>query len=44
MTLTFDGEVPVGPAKLEISFAGEINNQMAGFYRSQVRQLTLTLT
>ena len=34
-TLTFDAEVPAGPAKLELGFTGEINDRLRGFYRSR---------
>ena len=41
LTLTFPEELPVGAGEITIVFEGEINNQMAGFYRSQyVRPLT----
>lgn len=36
LTLKFPSELPVGAgATLDLVFSGEINNQMAGFYRSQ---------
>ena len=34
-TLRFPSEIAAGTGTLSISFAGEINNSMAGFYRSQ---------
>jgi len=37
VTLVFPSDLPVGTGgTLSISFQGTINNQMAGFYRSQV--------
>ena len=33
-TLTFSEEIPVGKCVLSITYVGEHNNQMAGFYRS----------
>ena len=32
--LVFPEALPVGPAVLKVSFVGQLNNQMAGFYRS----------
>lgn len=34
VTFDFENELPVGIGKLAITFAGSLNNQMAGFYRS----------
>ncbi len=34
-TFTFDSDVPLGPAKLELEFTGEINDRLRGFYRSR---------
>ncbi len=33
--IRFDGGVPLGQATLEVSFNGELNDQLHGFYRSQ---------
>lgn len=33
-TFGFDEVLPVGKGRLEIDYVGELNNQMAGFYRS----------
>mmetsp|Transcript_82526 Transcript_82526/g.238452 ORF Transcript_82526/g.238452 Transcript_82526/m.238452 type:complete len:886 (-) Transcript_82526:40-2697(-) len=35
ITMGFDEVLPVGKGVLEIAFRGELNDQMAGFYRSQ---------
>eukprot|EP00965_Chrysotila_dentata_P236286 6201238-Pleurochrysis_carterae.AAC.1 len=34
VTFTFDKPLPLGNGKLSITYTGELNNQMAGFYRS----------
>lgn len=34
MTFVFDGALPKGTGRLDVEFTGELNNQMAGFYRS----------
>ena len=33
-TFVFDSEIPTGPATLEITFTGELNDKLRGFYRS----------
>jgi len=33
-TFTFDEGLPVGPATLHLTFAGQLNDQLHGFYRS----------
>ena len=35
VTLSFDREVPPGPATLVVKFSGVLNDQLRGFYRSQ---------
>jgi puromycin-sensitive aminopeptidase len=35
--LELDVEVPVGPARIEITFAGVLNDDLRGFYRSRYR-------
>ncbi len=34
-TFAFDSALPVGPARLEIGFTGELNDRLRGFYRSR---------
>ena len=33
-TLLFESGIPTGPAKLELTFTGELNDKLRGFYRS----------
>ena len=33
-TFVFESEIPAGPATLEITFTGELNDKLRGFYRS----------
>ena len=40
MTLKFPAELPVGAGTLTMKYQGEINNAMAGFYRSQYEDAT----
>ena len=42
-TLGFDEVLPVGKGVLEIKFRGILNDQMAGFYRSQYTEPRLCL-
>ncbi len=35
VTLDFGGSIAVGPATLDIKFAGELNDKLHGFYRSE---------
>lgn len=35
VTFKFTNPLPVGPAQLEISFTGDLNDKMKGFYRSK---------
>ena len=37
LTVTFDRELPPGEATLRLGFAGTLNDQLRGFYRSQYR-------
>ena len=37
LTVTFDRELPPGEATLHLRFAGTLNDQLRGFYRSQYR-------
>ena len=34
-SFAFDSALPVGPARLEIEFTGELNDRLRGFYRSR---------
>lgn len=34
-TFTFERELPLGHAKLHVTFVGQLNDQMAGFYRTK---------
>ena len=34
LTLTLDGEVAAGPATVQVTFDGTLNDQLHGFYRS----------
>ena len=34
-TFTFEKELPLGHAKLHVTFVGQLNDQMAGFYRTK---------
>jgi len=36
-TLTFDEEIPAGPAELHLAFGGILNDKLRGFYRSTYR-------
>jgi aminopeptidase N len=36
LTLTFPSELPAGATTFELAFTGEINDKMAGFYRSKI--------
>lgn len=35
VTFKFTNTLPVGPAQLELTFTGELNDKMKGFYRSK---------
>ncbi len=37
LTISFDDQLPVGEATLDIEFAGELNDKLRGFYRSSYR-------
>jgi aminopeptidase N len=34
-TFTFERDLPLGKAKLAVTFVGQLNDQMAGFYRTK---------
>ncbi|MCZ6891802.1 MAG: M1 family metallopeptidase [Chloroflexi bacterium] len=40
VTFVFGGQLPVGQAKLELAFTGELHDRLHGFYRSVYRSAT----
>lgn len=37
VTITFRSAIPLGNAQLKVSFIGELNDKMKGFYRSKYK-------